>query len=82
MYREIKYHNYPPPAGVAQSAGGGQMQERIAVALERIADSLDQMRTAQQRQIDDMRAQNNPEKIKEVTEQITKMFTGGLKRGN
>jgi hypothetical protein len=79
---EIKYHNYPPLAGVAQSAGGGQMQERIAAALERIADSLDQMRTAQQRQIEDMRAQNNPEKIKEVTEQITKMFTGGLKHGN
>jgi hypothetical protein len=58
------------------------MQERIAVALERIADSLDQMRTAQQLQIEDMRAQNNPEKIKEVTEQITKMFTGGMKHGN
>jgi hypothetical protein len=79
---EIKYHNYPPLAGVAQSAGGGQMQERIAAALERIADSLDQMRTAQQRQIEDMRAQNNPEKIKEVTQQISKMLTGGMKHGN
>lgn len=57
------------------------MQERIAKALERIAESLEQMQSAQIKQMETMTAQNNPEKIKEVVSTITDQLMGGFKRG-
>ena len=58
------------------------MQERIAIALERIAKCLETMHAEQTRQMKEMREQSSPDKIAEVTQQISKMLAGGMKHGN
>lgn len=58
------------------------MQERIAIALERIAKCLETMHEEQSSQMKAMREQSSPDKIAEVTQQISKMLAGGMKHGN
>lgn len=54
--------------------------KRIADALERIAICLESMQAAQKKQIEEQ--QLAPDKIKELTKELTSFVSGGMKRGN
>jgi flagellin-specific chaperone FliS len=55
-----------------------ETQERIADALERIANNLDEFVAIQKKQIEAMNATNSTDKIKEVMEMVQSQMRGGI----